>query len=671
MLRKHITITIIMGILLTLNPQISTNTHAAACSKPATMMITLDISDSMKHNDFPPYIDRQDAAKKITTTFVNKIDFNQDKIGLMFFAENPTLAAPIGSTKATIISKIQGYDNQDGTRIYAALTAAYAALPSSSATTRYIIMPTDGKHYDNPPETDDERDAKTIAAATTIKKAGVIIVTLGIADGDSDLLDKVATPGYSFFATSASQMETFFDTIADRVICTVSTSTPNPSKSPSPSPTPPLSACEKTGNCSQKQIGDYALNVFSNKPTLIPGSTNWIKLLVEGRNDYNDGTLIVHEKVNPYYFELVSPKSNIKIYTRTGSSSLKHITDSVCAAGSCVANVTTDTMDISIPNIKASDEILIYFPVKTIATSDTNIDVDNSSSELRYPQLSTPIPLDNTQVKIPNAFSYFQTFGGDIYSDADTTNSIKSALPKDKFFTGNADQIVLYKGDSANFGNGEVNNKNWQQGNYTIAPGIDYNSLYNEFKSHIIGVNIAGTDSFMNISDDTIYIEHTSLGNKNLVVGGNGWDNKTIKGKNIVIFVPGDLFITRSGGTSYIVSSDGQSSISFIVAGRIGIDPGVSKIEGIFIADGVIDTACTIPADTICSPSITTSTPNSTLNLEGYFISSDAKNQGGFNLDRKGIPNTMPGEDFKARPDFYLATMQGLGKVQLYWKETI
>ncbi len=681
MLRKFIGFFTIIGIIaLVLQPHNTIPTTAAGCTKPASMMLLVDKSNSMEGSgaEFPPYADREDAAKKITSTFVNKINFSQDKVGLMTFAETPRLEAAIGSSKTTILSKLAGYNNEPGTRIFAALNAAYAALPKDNTTARYIIMPTDGKHYDDPGETADWRDAETLKAAATIKNAGVIIVTLGIVDADSKLLDKVATPGYSFFAKSSRELENFFDVVAQRVICNVKTATPKASTTgtpkpatATPKPTLPPGECGTTGVCSRKQIGTYSLNVFSEESTLITGSTYWVKLTIKGRTDYNDGTLVIHEKLNPGAFELVSPTSNIEIYKKVGSGSPIYQTDTICNSGSCLSNIAADSMDISIPNLKADEESYIYFAVKPIIESATSIDVDSTTSNIAYPQLTTGITLDNTKAAIPASQTFFQTSGGDTYSHADTDDAIDSSLPKDKFFTGSNNHVVLYKGGNASFGKGEVNPKKWQSNSYSIHNTIEYESLYNEYKNQIQPVEIKGVSSFKNIPGESIYIEHSSTGNNDLTIGGGNWDNQTIQGKNVVIFVNGDLYITRQGASSYTIAADGKSSLTFVVKGRIGIDPGVTSVQGIFLSDGVIDTSCTVPADAACSPSLTTSPLNSTLSLEGYFFSSDAGNKGGFQLDRKGVPNTSPGELFKARPDFYLAVTHGLGRVQIDWKETI
>jgi hypothetical protein len=90
----------------------------------------------------------------------------------------------------------------------------------------------------------------------------------------------------------------------------------------------------------------------------------------------------------------------------------------------------------------------------------------------------------------------------------------------------------------------------------------------------------------------------------------------------------------------------------------------VRKIEGIFIADHLIDTACTkdqggFKSDDSCLPS----TSSDALELQGMFYTGV---NGKYRLDRVGAP----GELFKYRPDLLFAANNQLGKITLLWKET-
>jgi hypothetical protein len=154
----------------------------------------------------------------------------------------------------------------------------------------------------------------------------------------------------------------------------------------------------------------------------------------------------------------------------------------------------------------------------------------------------------------------------------------------------------------------------------------------------------------------------------NLVIGGTGWDGKVFSGGKSVVFVNGDLYIKKSSGNSFSIAKDGKSALVFIVAGKMGIDPSVTKIEGLYIVDGVIDTLCTAPisgSNATCSPDKTSLQSNSQLTLEGAYYSA----QTGFKLERTGTAGGNPAETFVYRPDLILSTTDILGLKIYSWKE--
>ncbi len=116
----------------------------------------------------------------------------------------------------------------------------------------------------------------------------------------------------------------------------------------------------------------------------------------------------------------------------------------------------------------------------------------------------------------------------------------------------------------------------------------------------------------------------------------------------IVILVDGDVTITGD------INVDTNGFLAIIASGKIIIDPGVTNLQGVYIADKTIETGES--ADQ--------------LQAEGIFVGWDKNNDGnGINLQRNLAVNTTPAEIFTYRPDLVRNAYQYLKKPKIDWQE--
>lgn len=129
---------------------------------------------------------------------------------------------------------------------------------------------------------------------------------------------------------------------------------------------------------------------------------------------------------------------------------------------------------------------------------------------------------------------------------------------------------------------------------------------------------------------------------------GNVW--QIPNDKQVTIFIGGDLNIN----TNVTVADDG-GFLAFIVSGQITVAPTVTQLQGIYIADRVIETGTQTPVN------------DNRLEAEGMFIG-----WGGVTLSRNlgAVSNlTLPAETFKYRPDFLLNAPDKFRKARYEWSE--
>jgi hypothetical protein len=460
------------------------------------------------------------------------------------------------------------------------------------------------------------------------------------------------------------------------------TPVPTPTKTPTPVPTAtPASGPDCAPNCSTKEIGTIdGFDNFSASSALVLNESYWVRIRVQGPGNLASSTVRVHELINTSYFTLLVPAygsdPTFKVTKQNGASEEDRTALNCPESGDadtipdCITTLnysgtTLTEARATIQNFGANDVYYVYH--KVIAkTNGTNVDVDNAASKIAYTGYPSTNPnreviLDNTQATIGGTGSFFQINDGDVYSGStDPTSAIKSYLPGSSSYFNPSNNAIIFHGGGSTWGNGNVNVKQWEAQPYTITPGNSYSTLYNTYKNYVspVALTTTGIDA---ITASGYYIDSTVGAGYKLTLDSK-WSGKTVTNKTIIIFVPGDLQID----SSFTVTNNGGSSLIFIVQGNIGINPTVSSVQGIYLADGAIDTSCNSTfTGSECGPDENDSASRNQLTLSGVFVSYND----GFVLDRSSSTSGQPGEIFNYRPDMILASTLGIGQQKFSWKE--
>lgn len=113
-------------------------------NKGIDILMAIDVSSSMLAQDLKP--NRLQALKRVATTFVNNRP--SDRIGLVIYAGESYTKTPITSDKNIVVSNLNSIRFEgiieDGTAIGMGLATAVNRLKDSKATSKIIILLTDG-----------------------------------------------------------------------------------------------------------------------------------------------------------------------------------------------------------------------------------------------------------------------------------------------------------------------------------------------------------------------------------------------------------------------------------------------------------------------------------------------------------------------------------------------
>jgi Ca-activated chloride channel family protein len=114
--------------------------------KGIDIIISIDVSGSMQAIDFKP-VNRLEAAKKIANQFIEQR--KNDRIGIVVFSEHAFTKCPLTldyHILKSIMESIQIDEDAPGTAIGMGLATAVARLKDSDATTKIVILLTDGEN---------------------------------------------------------------------------------------------------------------------------------------------------------------------------------------------------------------------------------------------------------------------------------------------------------------------------------------------------------------------------------------------------------------------------------------------------------------------------------------------------------------------------------------------
>ena len=153
------------------------------------IILCMDVSGSMGSRDILP--SRMEAAKEVAIDFVRNRPI--DRIGLVIFSGESFTQVPLTTDRNTLIGQIQSLESRkyltDGTVIGEGLATAADRLSKTDASSKVIILLTDGK--EDAPAT---RLIDPLTALEIAKSKGVKIYSIGM----SALMpadDKVVTEG--------------------------------------------------------------------------------------------------------------------------------------------------------------------------------------------------------------------------------------------------------------------------------------------------------------------------------------------------------------------------------------------------------------------------------------------------------------------------------------------
>ena len=192
------------------------------------IIIAIDVSTSMEARDFKP--SRIEAAKETALDFITKRP--NDRIGLVIFASESFTQCPTTldhEVLKSMFSSIKAGMVQDGTAIGMGLSTAVSRLKDSKATSKVIILLTDGVNNTG--------FVAPLTAADIAKTFGIRVYSIGIGTRgmapypvqtpygiqyqnmevqiDEDILKKISTTtaGKYFRATDNSSLEHIYEEI--------------------------------------------------------------------------------------------------------------------------------------------------------------------------------------------------------------------------------------------------------------------------------------------------------------------------------------------------------------------------------------------------------------------------------------------------------------------------
>ncbi len=131
-------------IIALARPQIKSEEQYAE-GEGVDIVLCIDVSGSMTAQDFTP--NRMEAAKKVAADFIDSR--LTDRIGVVIFSGESFTQCPLTTDKPVLKSAVENIRNgllEDGTAIGDGLSTSVDRLRSSKATTKVVILLTDGEN---------------------------------------------------------------------------------------------------------------------------------------------------------------------------------------------------------------------------------------------------------------------------------------------------------------------------------------------------------------------------------------------------------------------------------------------------------------------------------------------------------------------------------------------
>ena len=171
---------IIVLIIIALTRPQSTQSIEKTTSEGIDILLVLDISGSMRAEDFEP-VNRLQAAKSVIRSFLQ--DRRNDRIGLVVFSGKSIALCPLTTDYLMLVKLLKEVEIgiiEDGTAIGLALANATNRLRHSTTKSKTFILLTDGEN--NAGEID------PITAANAAKTIGIKVYTIGVGTEEGALI---------------------------------------------------------------------------------------------------------------------------------------------------------------------------------------------------------------------------------------------------------------------------------------------------------------------------------------------------------------------------------------------------------------------------------------------------------------------------------------------------
>ena len=163
---------VVVGLIIIVlaRPQ-SSNKWEQVTTEGIDVVMCMDVSGSMRAMDFKP--NRLEASKNVGIEFVNARQ--NDRFGLVVFAGESFTQCPMTTDRAVVINFMKDIDFgviEDGTAIGMGLATAVNRVKESRATSKVIILLTDGVN--------NRGDVGPVTAAEIAASFGIRVYTIGI-----------------------------------------------------------------------------------------------------------------------------------------------------------------------------------------------------------------------------------------------------------------------------------------------------------------------------------------------------------------------------------------------------------------------------------------------------------------------------------------------------------
>ena len=172
----------------------------------ADILLVVDHSNSMKDDG------KLDAAREAVRQFIDKVDFDRHRVGLMPFNDGAYVAQPLTANRDYLLLALANSGAaQGGTNIAAAIAKADAELGAAGRreAVHIIVLMTDGKSNVAP-----MREAARLA-----RENGRVLFTIGLgSDAEEGELRAIAdTPDHYYFAPGPDALAEIYLRIADMI----------------------------------------------------------------------------------------------------------------------------------------------------------------------------------------------------------------------------------------------------------------------------------------------------------------------------------------------------------------------------------------------------------------------------------------------------------------------